>query len=221
MNFRKIFGVLSSFTLTIISIYNCIPETVEFKSNIMIKLQEHVFYNLLIFIVLACFGVLTVVALLYDLYKEHNIHSFKYGSKKFYNFFEKWYSQKGTLTIICEDIDWTISDDKKNERIFNALKNKAINEKLNIIINQPSMFDLDKKLEQCGAKIYKAPEHLVGSFSFSCLSQMNNNSIIIVRKKDEDKGKITFRDINNVYVTELLNNLINTIKTERIYESKN
>lgn len=219
MKFRKIFGILSSFTLTIISIYNCIPNTVEFKANIIFKLQENTFYNLLIFIALAIFGLLTISALIYDLYKEHKIHSFKFGSKKFYKFFENWYSQKGTLTIICEDIDWIISDDKKNRIVLNALIKKAKNEKLNVIINKQSEYNLDEILKSAGAKIYKAPTHLVKSFSFSCLSQMNNNAIVIVRKKDEDKRKIKFRDIDSVYVTELLNNLIETIKTESSYEA--
>jgi len=151
------------------------------------------------------------------LIKEGKKHQLKYQSKKFFDFFSKWYAKDGILTLICEDIKWTTST--KDNRIYNELKTKAMNNSLNLIINKTSLTTdatnaaLVSELERLGANVYNAPSSLVGTFSFSSLSKMNNNSIVIVRKKTDDKeDKVIFRDINNIYVTELLNSLINTLK---------
>lgn len=217
MKTRKIFGIISSFILTLAGIYGTLPETGRVKiyfCNLIVKYPflENIIYFLAIF-----FSIFTIVALIYDLIKEGKKHQLKYQSKKYFDFFSKWYAKDGILTLICEDIKWTTST--KDNRIYNELKTKAMNNSLNLIINKTSLTTdatnaaLVSELERLGANVYNAPSSLVGTFSFSSLSKMNNNSIVIARKKTDDKeDKVIFRDINNIYVTELLNSLINTLK---------
>lgn len=214
MKFRKIFGIITSSILTIISIYSVIPSNWDIKIFISNLIQTHPLAKIIALISIAVFCILTIGILIYDLYKEIHVHDLKYGSKKFYRFFKKWYSKKGVLSIICEDIDWVVSEDGQNKEIFNALMKKAKRQMLDIYIHKLSRNGYEKILFDAGAKIYQAPQSLVNSYSFSSLSRMNNNSCIIVRKKSEEQNHVVFKDINNLYVTELLNVLLETSKEE-------
>lgn len=210
MKTRRIFGIISSFILALAGIYGILPENGAIKKFLNCFINEFSYIDTIICCIVIVFGLLTIIALIYDLIKEGKRHELKYQSKKFFKFFSNWYSKEGILTLICEDIDWTTSNN--DNRIYQELIKKAINKELNLIIKR-SNNQLVSNLKEHGANVYEAPVSLVGNFSFSSLSRMSNNSIIIARKKSEDKDdKVIFRDINNIYVTELLNSLIDTLK---------
>lgn len=216
---RRIFGVISSFILTMSAIYGMLPETGMIKVKIINLISKYAYIENIIYFIIIIFSIFTVVALIYDLIKEDKKHKLKYQSKRYFDFFSKWYSKAGKLTLICDDIKWTTSI--KDNRIYEALKTKSREKDLNLILKKEAMiedsnnFNLVKELVKLGAKVYYAPTSLVGTFSFSSLSNMENNSIVIARKKTDDKDdKVIFRDINNIYVTELLNSLIDTLKKE-------
>lgn len=217
MKSRKIFGIVSSSFLTLTGIYGVLPEKGCIRTYISEFINNHPVIEIITYICIIGFGILTIIAFIYDLIKENEKHELEYQSKEFFDFFSKWYSKKGVLTLICEDVAWTKSDE--NNSIYEALVKKAKKNHLNLIINKAKLventpeYKLAYELGGFGANIYEAPSALVSSYSFSSVSKMNNNSFIIVRKKTDDKNdKVIFRDINNIYVTELLNSLIDTLK---------
>ena len=169
------------------------------------------------YILVIIFSILTFLALIYDLYTENHKHTLKFGSEKFYKFFKKWYSKEGNLSIICDDLNWVVSEDGKHKEIFNTLKSKASTKSLDIFIKKSSNRKWEDQLEKAGANIYRAPENLVVAYSFSCISVLDNNSKVIVREKSKDRaGCITFVETNNNFVTPLLNSFLENIKKGEI-----
>lgn len=215
---RKIWECLSSFILAIAGVYSVLPETIKIKQYGMDLITEHPNSNAVLSYFFIGFGVSACSCMIYDFYKEKKFHRLKYGSKKFYDFFSKWYSQQGDLTVICYDLDWIVSEDGKDERVLTALKTKAKSGKLNIILKKDvvSNHKYEDLLAESGAKIYYNSGSLLELYSFSSLSQMGNDTIIARKKGDGGNGYIKFRDIDNIYVTGLLNNLINNLKQEGV-----
>jgi hypothetical protein len=146
--------------------------------------------------------------MIYEICSEPQKHIFKTGSCKFYNFFAKWYSKPGVLSIICDDIEWI--SDGTNKKILNALVAKSEQKQLNLLILKNSREKYyAQELESKGAKIYEVSDEITALYSFSCLSFMGNHSAIIVRDKRNDKNQIIkFDEISNNYVTGLINVLL-------------
>ena len=214
MKIRKIFGIFTSSLLTFISLYGIIPDSAAIKEFINNAFNAHGEIGFIITLAIIILCVITIIFLVYDLYQEGNVHSHKFGSKRFYRFFSNWYAKEGDLSIICDDIEWIVSENGNHMEILNTLIAKARRGNLYIFINPSKMEKkVAKQLALEGANMYAAPLPLVNAFSFSCLSQMGNNSVIIVRKKSDDDGRrIRSRDIKNIYVTQMLNTLIENMR---------
>lgn len=135
-------------------------------------------------------------------------HRLKYQSKKFISFFEKWYSKPGTLSIICDDLNWIKTE--KNDLIYKQLQNKSKDNQLNLYLGSGYNSQISKHLKSLGANVYNAPANIIQHYTFSCLSVMGNAaSRIIVRTKHDDVGDfVIFDEINSTYVTELLNSML-------------
>lgn len=152
-------------------------------------------------------AVVVIIMMLLDLCGETKQHKFKAQRKRFYNFFTKWYSRPGKLTIICDDLNWIESANDK--RVLNILEKKAKENNLVLFLGSGTRPDLLQNLKDKGAKVKKAPRGIISQYSFSCLSVMGNNASVIVRNKQADSGEIVkFEEISNTYVSELLNALL-------------
>jgi len=156
----------------------------------------------LIFIVVL--GAIVVLSTILDLQKDQKIKAFKTDSKKFEKYFAKWYSKKGHLNIICDDLDnWVTFP------IREALLSKSKAGALNLFIAKPSPKSLVKELKKAGATIKGAPADIVTNYSFSCITYMGGMTMAIIRDKHkDDSGKIKFEEIPHSYSTDLLNTLI-------------
>ena len=154
-------------------------------------------------------GMVLVAFVVYDTIvlftKDAHTHRFKYQSKKFVSFFTKWYNKPGTLTIICDDLKWTKTEN--DDSIYDQLLKKSEDKKLNLYLGSGYDSKIANDLKRAGAKVFHAPKNIIQYYTFSCLSVMGNAaSRIIVRTKHKDQGDfVIFDEINNTYVTELLN----------------
>ncbi len=184
----------------------CNDITIAFFNNTSALIQR------LCIILLISLGTFLIIASIVDfisiLRKDRKRHCLTYQSKRFINFFSKWYSRPGKLSIICDDLDW-IKNNNDN-RIFNELLKKSEAGSLNIFIATNFNSKNVTALKSAGARVYSAPKRIVDSFTFSCLSVMGNSAgRAIVRNKQGDKGgTVIFEEICNTYITELLNNLL-------------
>lgn len=214
---RKGWECFSAFILAVVGIYSVLPETVKIRQNAIKFMTEHPNSGDFISAFFIAFGISAFFCMIYDLYEEKSMHRLKIGSKKFYEFFSEWYSKQGELTIICDDLDWIVPEDRTDMSIMRTLETKAHNQKVNFILKKDALatYKYEEHLKKLGAKVYYTTGMLFDSYSFSALSKMGNNTVIIARKKSDDDGDwIKFRDINNAYVTGLLNNLIENLKKE-------
>ena len=137
-------------------------------------------------------------------------HCFDCQTKKFNEYFSKWYGKPGKLCIICDDLDWTKTGD--DTRIYDQLVKKCDpQEGLLLLLGRGITSPIVKELEEKGAVVRPGPENVISQFSFSCINVMGNQAgKAIVRNKRNDQGnKIIFDEIRDKYVTELLNTLIN------------
>lgn len=166
-------------------------------------------------------GILIVVSTIYDAVistrKASRTHRLKYQSKKFMSFFTKWYSKPGALSIICKDLDWVRTN--TCAMIYEQLIRKSKQEGLKLYLASGFHSKTVQELQQNGAQVFVAPTELVQNYTFSCLSVMDNDSgKVIVRAKYNDDGEIViFKEVNNKYVTDLLNAML-TITRESLHE---
>ena len=148
--------------------------------------------------------------LIIDLYKIcHTVHCFKKGSPEFCRFFEKWYSKAGTLTLICDDLNWTAEQVDGRTPILDALVRKADANQLILYLRNNG--DTEQRIldKLSSAKFKTAQDNILNNYSFSCLNYMGNNSAVIVRDKTKDRGEeIIFQEVADTYVTQLLNALL-------------
>ena len=152
--------------------------------------------------------VVSVIDFISSIKNQLHEHKLKYQSKKYFKFFTKWYKKAGTLSIICDSLDWIKSDNNKD--IYFALLDKSKQKELHLYLGKGYNSDLAIEFKKEGAAVSKAPEKIISSYTWSCLSIMGNSaSKIIVRNKQKDKGDyIVVDEICNTYVTELLNELL-------------
>ena len=166
-------------------------------------------------VVVILIGIFLIASTVYDasilFFKNSRTHKLKFHSKKFISFFAKWYGKPGKLSIICDDLDWIKTED---DTIFNKLMEKSKNGDLQLYLGKGRKAEIVKKLQSAGAVVFAAPKNIIDHYTFSCLSVMGNDaSRIIVRTKHKDKhGVVIFDEINNTYVTELLNSLLKTMR---------
>lgn len=206
--FSKIFGIFTTGIIAVQNIFQILPK----ESKMMLFLKKHLTpivtsnaFNVIILIV--C--VIVLITMIYNMLEEKKEHCFRMGSARFCKFFSKWYSQEGTLSIFCDDLDDWI-EPHGNQDIYNALKQKSQDEKLQLFLGHESPQRVVDELRSLGADVHQAPADIITNYSFSCLSIMGNNSAVIIRNKQDDASqRIKFIEISNNYVTGLLNALIN------------
>jgi len=207
----KIAGIFATGILSVVNLLKLIPEETlvgTFISGLFAFLKTINWLSILVSAVLSVLGLFAVYAMIESLKEESRTYTFDTGKKKFYSFFSSWYSQPGVLSIICDDIDWTVTED--NDIIFRALKKKSKANQLNLLID-PRVIDseLVKELKDEGANVVGVSHNIITNYSFSCISIMVNNSTVIVRDKQKDRGGIIkFKEVSSNYVTGLLNALI-------------
>lgn len=160
-------------------------------------------------------GIVILGTTLYDAVvsckKSFQTHCLKYQSKKFVSFFTKWYGKPGKLSIICDDLEWIRT--VKNDSIYNQLMKKSKEKHLRLYLGNGFGSGIAEELKSIGAEVFSAPQSIIQNHTFSCLSVMGNTaSRVIVRTKQNDQGDyVVFDEINNTYVTELLNTLLKTV----------
>lgn len=211
---------LSGLIATIGGLFALICNDVAFAIfNNMSYISRYICVTLLILL-----GILLVVVSIHDLvtifYNDSYQHQLKYQSKKFIKFFSKWYSRPGTLSIICDNFDWVKND--TNNCIYNELLKKSRQNELYLFLVKEFDSDTVTKLKEVGAHVFPAPKRIVDNFTFSCLSVMGNSAgRVIVRNKQKDKGSVViFDEIQNTYVTELLNTLLAYWREQNDYQSQ-
>lgn len=165
-------------------------------------------HYVIIFLIICALGLGCILACdLYDLC--HTIHHFKKGSPKFCRFFAKWYSKAGVLTLICDDLNWTASKINGKAPILDALELKANSNELVLYLSRQELTNPEILRKLASAKIKTAQANIVNNYSFSCLNYMGNNSAVIVRDKNKDRGnEVIFQEVADTYVTRLLNALL-------------
>lgn len=216
---NKIFTIIVSTLFTLSNLWRIVPDEVFFKEDLNILLQP-LFSNTVICtviaIVLAILGFFTILTMIFELKNTQKEHTFVLGSHGFQRFFSRWYSQVGTLSIICDDLQgWLVSDG--NEDVLNALRRKSQNKELHLILGKEKPEEIVNELKALGAVVHHAPRDIILSYSFSCISVMGNNAAVIIRNKQKDeRNMIKFEEISNTYVTGLLNVFIETVKGESI-----
>ena len=165
--------------------------------------------NLVILFLIACAIALGVILIIDIVNICHTIHRFEKGSIEFCNFFTKWYSKPGKLTLICDDLNWTTVEIDSKFPILDALEKKANTDQLVLYLKKKGDTSQDILRKLSAAKIKFAPDNIVNKYSFSCLNYMGNNSAVIIRDKNKDSGnEVIFQELADTYVTQLLNSLL-------------
>ena len=141
-----------------------------------------------------------------DKRKRH--HIFDSESDEFRHFFANWYAKPGKLSIICDDLDWTKTG--ADARIYDQLLQKSRSNELLLLLGRGLSSPLVKTLEGNGAVVRLGPGNIISQLSFSCISVMGNPAgQAIVRNKQKDHAnRIVFDEVQDTYVIELLNALI-------------
>ena len=169
----------------------------------------------IVIVLIIVIGIITLITSVYDMVVSfkgsYRTYRLKYQSKKFIDFFTKWYGKPGELSIICDDLDWIRTED--SDSIFNQLKKKSKANQLRVYLGRGLNSSIAVELKSMGAQVFSAPQSITQNCIFSCLAVMGNNaSRVIVRTKQNDRGStVVFDEIYNTYVTELLNTLLKTM----------
>lgn len=213
----KLFSIVLTAVLTLGNLWQIIPNSVRFKKKVDMVLNpilSRTEISVGIGIIIILLSSVVIVTMIYELKNTRKIHTFSVGSKKFRDFFSKWYSQPGSLSIICDDLQgWLVTDGK--EEILDALRRKSQRGELHLILGKEIPECIVDELKALGAIIHHAPGSIISNYSFSCISVMGNNADVIIRNKQMDeRNMIKFEEISNAYVTGLLNVLIENIKGE-------
>lgn len=205
----KICSIIITSVLTFINVYKLIPANniiSVYIEKAILFLKSISYLETCVYIVLFVLGLFVIFNMFLELRNVTTTYKLKKGSRRFYRFFAKWYSQPGILSIICDDIEW-ISNGKEN-RVLDSLIQKSHENRLNLYILKKNT-PMAKKLIENGARPYNVSKNIVLNYSFSCISFMGNNSSIIVRDKSNDnKNEIKFTEVSNIYISSLLNELI-------------
>jgi hypothetical protein len=175
-----------------------------------------IWFNIVCTVVFVVLGTLLVFGSILeftaDSRRSVQLHKFQYQSEAFFNFFSEWYKQPGKLSIICGDLDWIKNE--KNMTVYNQLLTKSDNRELKLLMGNGIHSEIVSELKRHGAKVMPAPNNIVSTYTFSCLSLMDDVAgKIIVRDKHRyptpSTGETIFEEISDSHIiTELLNALL-------------
>jgi hypothetical protein len=178
-NKRKILEILNGvvFAVTIIG------------ANILrlVKVEVSGWNQLILTVVFAAFY-------FYFAYEKTKTGTFVLEEKsiKFTDFFVKWYSQDGNLSIFCSDLDWL--NNKESAGIVYQLSQKK--KDLNLYLrklNGPVV----KQLKDSGANVMKIKKSIQTVHRLSLLKSDDSKKMII-RNTDIESKKITFIERDNI-----------------------
>lgn len=207
--FAKISSIIITAFLTFINVYKLIPSDNAIRvliGKVICKIKSITYLENFIYVILLILGFFVILNIFSELKNISTTHKLKEGSHRFYRFFAKWYGHSGTLSIICDDIDWI--SDGKDTRILDVLIKKSRENNLNLYLLRKDTYYASMLINE-GAKAYSASQDIISNYSFSCISFMGNNSSVIVREKQNDhNNEIKFNEISSNYVSSLLNALI-------------
>lgn len=182
--------------------------------------------NIVYIVVCVVLGLFLVIGSVFDYITERrqSVHQYKLQdqSEKFFQFFTKWYSRPGKLSIICDDLDWIKND--KYPLAYNSLLDKSANEQLTLLLGKGINSKVVKTLKEKGAEVLPAPHNIVDAYTFSCLSVMDEPAgQIIVRDKHRHPlpgdGKVIIEEISNTYITKLLKAMLDERGYDQCVES--
>lgn len=205
------FGTMISGIFTIFSSITALCDSVILNS---IFQNWDPFWKYFVLFLIVLFGCFLIIISLIDLvsaiHEVNTKHSMKFRSDKFMKFFSKWYSGAGSLSIICDDLEWI--EHSENDIIFASLKKKASD--LYLFLAKNTNTALIDELRKRNAHIHFIPDKLVDRYTFSCLSAMGNstNKVIVRDKTKDGSGKVIFEEVNNSYISRLLDVFITQMK---------
>ena len=206
---RLLAGIIAVVSGIISLLFNSV--TIPIFNN-MPDIQKYIYIS-----VITILGLFILVSTFYDAFEKYKNsskkHSFKFQSRKFFKYFEKWYGQSGKLSIICDDLDWIRTD--TNKVIYERLISKSKKQELSLYLGPRGIEShIANELKTYGAKVFKAPAGIVNSFTFSCMSVMDDivGKIIVRNKNVKASDPVIFEEINNTYITKLLNELMHYSK---------
>ncbi len=203
----KIVSMLVALLMTLVGLCKLLPAksfTRVYINEICSKIENDTVLLTITSFLIVILGAVLFITTINNIMKEKKRHTFKVGSKRFYSFFSKWYSQTGPLSIICDDLEGWVKDS-----ILDTLKTKSKAKELHLFLNKQTPVEIINELRDLGAIIDFAPDEIVSKYSFSCLSIMGNNSAVIIRDKQSDKStSIVFEEIYDSYIYGLLNVII-------------
>lgn len=212
--FISIINIIIYFVVTVVALCNLFPKDSYLGiciNGVWNYINNNELFANFLSIVVLILAIALIIICIVDIGKVDKKHRLKCGNRKFCKFFSKWYKRPGRLSIICDDLeDWIVF--KNNKDIYEALKFKSDRKELYLYLGERTPADLVNELEKLGAVINNAPQNLIANYSFSCLSVMGNNSAVIVRNKHLDHAQeIILEEVNDSYVTNLLNTLITMV----------
>lgn len=196
-------GIIAAASGIISLLCNDITYTIFDKMSPLAK-QLCLTFLILLGVFIIVVSIIDFIAALQDSQRRHRLDP---DSKGFVKFFSKWYRRFGTLSIICDDLDWVKT--ATDTTIYNELLTKSRGQKLNLYLGRGFNSQIATDLKGAGARVFQAPASIIHAYTFSCRSAMGNSaSSVIVRNKNEDEdGIVIFDEIHNTYVTGLLNAL--------------
>lgn len=207
-------AIIASAMLTVINLYKLV---LPIQSVQLIKqltsfvnrmLQKYTFIgkSLGIFVFALCIILLLNVVL--EMISDQKTHTFKVGSRRFNSFFSRWYSKKGSLFIICDDLEEWVTPEIKR-----AIINKAQENALHIFLTRLKPEDIVEEIRGKGGVVCEANNNIASQYSLSCMTYMGNTSTAIIRDKNKDKSeRIKFEEMPHSYSTSLLHELINMMQ---------
>ncbi len=152
--------------------------------------------------------VVSIIDFISSLKNQLHHHKLKFHSKKYIKYFTKWYKTPGSLSIICDDLDWVRNN--INNDIYLALIDKSKQNNLFLYLGEGFNSETTRELCSYGAVAVRAPERIINIYTWSCLSIMGNSAskIIVRNKQNDNNGYVIIDEICNTYVTGLLNELL-------------
>lgn len=103
-------------------------------------------------------------------------------SRRFVEYYTRWYSREGDLHVYCKDLHWLERPDR--ESIVNALCRKADGASVYV---RDDTGPIVKKLREAGVSIYIVPDSIQVIVKFSLLDD-NGHREIIIRSKLTHSG---------------------------------
>lgn len=165
--------------------------------------ERHVKYKIiLILVLLIIYGIVFVVKLL----KNKN-KTLKEGSSEFFNYFTRWYSQHGKLSIFCSDLDWMINGPHD---LINTICKKGHD--CSVYLREEIKPGIEHRLKDAGVQIFPVTE-LLTRHRFSLLENDNSVSLIIGDKRNKSDD-IEFKEetsVSNPYMITVVQDLLGQI----------